>query len=525
MNQKVKTSFGQTKNGRPFRAVVMLVLLWSFLVPACEAGVLPKMPAACFAFMADSLGNGNAGWYALGAVLSGLAVALAVRWAYRWRQRVLQQRDDEIFQLIDEWTKSLQQEVAERKQAQRALQESHELITRQERLAAVGQLTAGLAHEFNNIMTIVQGHASLLMDNPGLDEDSVNSLGHITDGVDRMAKLVRQMLAFSRKQVMQLKALDLSGTVAGTSIMLGGVLGERVALRLEAAPQLPPVMADPDMVQQVMVNLAVNARDAMPDGGELTIRTSEANFAATDVPAQSERKAGRFVRLSVTDTGSGMEPGTIKHLFEPFFTTKEVGKGPGLGLATVYGIVSQHQGWIEVQSKVELGTTFDLYFPVTDQMPERPVKQEAPPEVRGGKETVLVVEDELVLRELVREILTAHGYRVLEAANGLEALETWEEHRDKVDLLLTDIAMPHGLSGRDLAIKLRKDAPQLPVIFSSGYSQEMIERNDGADQGATFLSKPYNPVQLAHSVRHALDAAAQREHQMAANAPQPVERP
>ena len=485
MNQKVKTSFGQTKNGRPFRAVVMLVLLWSFLVPACEAGVLPKMPAACFTFMADSLGNGNAGWYALGAVLSGLAVALAVRWAYRWRQRVLQQRDDEIFQLIDEWTKSLQQEVAERKQAQRALQESHELITRQERLAAVGQLTAGLAHEFNNIMTIVQGHASLLMDNPGLDEDSVNSLGHITDGVDRMAKLVRQMLAFSRKQVMQLKALDLSGTVAGTSIMLGGVLGERVALRLEAAPQLPPVMADPDMVQQVMVNLAVNARDAMPDGGELTIRTSEANFAATDVPAQSERKAGRFVRLSVTDTGSGMEPGTIKHLFEPFFTTKEVGKGPGLGLATVYGIVSQHQGWIEVQSKVELGTTFDLYFPVTDQMPERPVKQEAPP----------------------------------------EALETWEEHRDKVDLLLTDIAMPHGLSGRDLAIKLRKDAPQLPVIFSSGYSQEMIERNDGADQGATFLSKPYNPVQLAHSVRHALDAAAQREHQMAANAPQPVERP
>jgi CheY-like chemotaxis protein len=279
------------------------------------------------------------------------------------------------------------------------------------------------------------------------------------------------------------------------------------------------VKADLNQFEQVIVNLVVNARDAMSGGGQLTIRAAEANFGAQDIPAQSERKAGRFVRLSVTDTGSGMDPATIQHLFEPFFTTKEVGKGSGLGLATVYGMVNQHQGWIEVESKVGQGTTFELFFPVTDQAPERPVEQTAPPEVRGGKETVLVVEDELVLRELVREILTVHGYHVLEAANGMEALEVWEENREKVDLLLTDMAMPHGLSGRDLADKLRKDAPRLPVIFSSGYSQEMIERSEDTHQGATYLSKPYNPAQLAQSVRHALDAARKRETSVAAPAP------
>jgi len=261
--------------------------------------------------------------------------------------------------------------------------------------------------------------------------------------------------------------------------------------------------------------LAVNARDAMNKGGQLAIRATEATFAAGYIPAQSERKAGRFLRLSVTDTGSGMDTAIIRHLFEPFFTTKEVGKGAGLGLATVYGMISQHQGWIEVESKVGQGTTFDLYFPVTDQAPE---KQAAALEVRGGKETVLVVEDEMVLRELLREILTSHGYRVLEAANGLEAQTVWAKNQEEVDLLLTDIAMPHGLSGRDLADLLRKDNPALPVIFSSGYSQEMIARSEDARLGATYLSKPYNPVQLAQSVRHALDAAHKRETSLAAPA-------
>jgi two-component system, cell cycle sensor histidine kinase and response regulator CckA len=430
----------------------------------------------------------------------------------------LRQRDDEVFQVIDQWTKSLQQEVAEGNQTQRALQENQQSIMRQERLAAVGQLTAGLAHEFNNIMTIVQGHASLLMDHPNLDEESVKSLTHINDGVERMAKLVRQMLAFSRKQVMQQKALDVRETLGHTSDMLSGLLGGQAALHFEIAPQLPPVMADPDMFQQIMVNLVVNARDAMSSGGQLTIRAGEALFTPADIPAKSERKAGRFVHLSVTDTGSGMDAATINHLFEPFFTTKGIGKGTGLGLATVYGIVNQHRGWIEVESKVGQGTTFDIYFPTTDQAPEKPAEEVSQLEVRGGKETVLVVEDELVLRELVREILTTHGYRVMEAADGLEAMKVWEENREQVDLLLTDIAMPHGVSGRDVADKLRKDDPQLPVIFSSGYSREMIERSEDASRGAAYLAKPYNPTQLAQAVRGALDAARKRETALATTA-------
>ena len=393
-----------------------------------------------------------------------------------------------------------------------------EFILRQERLAAVGQLAAGLAHEFNNIMTIVQGHASMLMANPNLDEESVASLAYITDGVDRMAKLIRQMLAFSRKQVMQQKVLDLRETLGHTSEMLGRLLGEQVALRFEIAPRLPPILADPEMFQQIVVNLVVNARDAMSSGGQLTIRAAESNFAAADIPAKSDRKAGRFVRLSVTDTGSGMDTAIVNHLFEPFFTTKEVGKGTGLGLATVHGMVNQHQGWIEVESKLGLGTTFDIYFPATDQPLEKPAEPDDLAEVRGGKETVLVVEDEAVLRELVREILTLHGYSVLEAANGLEALSVWDENRPKVDLLLTDMAMPHGLTGRDLADKLRKEDPRLPVVFSSGHAQEMIESAEDAGHCTFYLSKPYNPAQLAQVVRLALDSARKRETSVAAPA-------
>jgi two-component system cell cycle sensor histidine kinase/response regulator CckA len=518
MFRNVKTNFGRMKNRFPLQAVVVLLFCWSLRLSARPGGALGEQPGPSLALVVDPRVYQMIGLYGLGVVLLVLVVMLAGRWVTGWRRKLLQQRDDEVFQLIDDWTKSLRQEVAERKQAQRALQENQELMLRQERLAAVGQLTAGLAHEFNNITTIIQGHASLLMDDPNLGEDSVKSLSHITDSVERMAKLIRQMLAFSRKQVMQRKALDLSATLVHTLDMLDGLLGEQVALRLEVAPQLPPIMADPEMFQQMVLNLVVNARDAMNSGGQLTIRAIEVNFGAGDIPSQSERKAGRFVCLSVTDTGSGMDNAIIQHLFEPFFTTKEVGKGSGLGLATVYGMVNQHEGWIEVQSKVGQGTTVELYFPVTDRTPEKSEEPEASTDVRGGKETVLVVEDEVVLRELLREILTSHGYRVLEAANGPEALGVWGENREKVDLLLTDIAMPHGFSGRDLADKLRKDDPRLPVIFSSGYSQEMIERSEDTRLGASYLSKPYNPVQLARSVRRALDGASQRETSVAAPA-------
>lgn len=445
-------------------------------------------------------------------VLCGvILVALAIggwRWAQRWHMRTLRQRDAEVFQLIDQWTKSLQQEVAERKEAQGALQKSQEIMMRQERLAAVGQLAAGLAHEFNNILTIIQGHASLLQDNPALDDDAIKSVGHISDGVERTAKLIKQMLAFSRKQVMQRRVVQLKDTMGSISEMLGQLLGEHVDLRFDIAPRLAPILADPEMLQQIIVNLVVNARDAMSSSGQLTICASEVRFAAADLQGRPERRAGNFVQLSVSDTGSGMDTAVINHLFEPFFTTKDIGKGSGLGLATVYGMVNQHEGWIEVESKIGQGTTFNIYFAATDSLPEKSLEPAKAPEVRGGKEVVLVVEDEHVLRELVREILEAHGYGVLEAGNGLEALQIWDKAGGRVDLLLTDMAMPHGMSGRELAAKLQKENPRLPVIFSSGYSQEMLERNARTLDGQTFLSKPYRPAELAQAVRASLDSVA-----------------
>lgn len=443
----------------------------------------------------------------------GLVVAIGIGWrlAQRWRRRTLRQRDNEVFQLINEWTRSLQQEVSERKEAQRALQESQELLLRQERLAAVGQLAAGLAHEFNNILTVIQGHASLLMDNPALDDESLKSVNHINDGVQRTAKLIKQMLAFSRKQVMRRKPLDVEETLGHTAEMLHQILGQQVVLQFEIAPRLPPVMADPEMFQQIIVNLVVNARDAMSSGGQLTIRANEAKFGANDLSVNSNRKPGQFVRLSVADTGSGMDIDIINHLFEPFFTTKDVGKGSGLGLATVHGMVNQHQGWVEVESKIGKGATFDVYLPVTGQTPEKAPAPAEPVEVRGGKETVLVAEDEEVLRELVREILQGQGYHVLEAPNGLEALDLWEKSGSKIDLVLTDVSMPHGMSGRDLAARLWQDNPRLPVIFSSGYTQEMIERHEENGRSITFLCKPYHPAQLIQAVRAALDTAQQRD--------------
>jgi nitrogen-specific signal transduction histidine kinase/ActR/RegA family two-component response regulator len=414
---------------------------------------------------------------------------------------------------------NLQQEVAERKEAQHALQQSQELTLRQERLAAVGQLAAGLAHEFNNILTIVQGYATLLLDNPSMDEDAIKSTNHITEGVERTAALVKQMLAFSRKQVMQQRVMHIQETINQIADMLGRLLGKHVELHLDIAPQLPPILADPEMLQQVIANLIVNARDAMSSAGRLTIAASEASFAAADLDGKPDRRAGQFIRLSVSDTGAGMDSAVINHLFEPFFTTKDIGKGCGMGLATVYGMVNQNAGWIEVESTVGQGTTFNIFFPVTEPPGDKTPPKTRKPRARGGRETVLVVEDETVLRELVREILEANGYHVLDAASGREALVVWEKHGKNIDLLLTDMAMPDGLSGRDLASKLHEGNPRLPVIFSSGYSQESLERKEPGAQTETFLSKPYQPADLARVVRNTLDNAANVQAGLASSDP------
>ena len=314
------------------------------------------------------------------------------------------------------------------------------------------------------------------------------------------------MLTFSRKQVIQPKVQNLNAVLQNLAKMLPRLLGEDVALETNYLPSLPQIEADTGMLEQIVMNLAVNARDAMPKGGKLFVSTAIAHIDDDYASHHSESRRGAFVCLTVADTGCGMDARTMERIFEPFFTTKEVGKGTGLGLATVYGIVKQHQGWIEVKSEIGLGTTFKIYLPVAAAAEEPNLSGAClPVTVNGGKEKILLVEDEPVLRELVREILQAYQYQVIEAGSGVEALRIWDEHGGNFDLLLTDIVMPGGLNGSELAEQLRQRKPKLKVIFSSGYSAESSSKELQEDETA-FLPKPYLPQQLAQKVRHRLDS-------------------
>ncbi len=380
-----------------------------------------------------------------------------------------------------------------------------EQLRQAQKMESVGQLAAGVAHDFNNILTIIQGHSGLLMSRPNLSPAMTTSIQAISFAAERAASLTRQLLMFSRKQVMQTKPIDLKEIVTNMSKMLQRLIGETVALHCEYPTPLPPIKGDAGMMEQILMNLAVNARDAMPRGGDLTIKTESVTLTEAHVKLHANARTGNFVSLQVQDTGTGMDAATMKRIFEPFFTTKEAGRGTGLGLATVYGIVKQHSGWIEVQSQPGHGTTFQIYFPVTTRAPESQTEFIVPTtQVRGGGETILVVEDEPVLRDLAQLILQDCGYKVIPAASGVEALTVWQKHQGAVDLLLTDMIMPDGLSGKDLAESLLGHKPALKVIFTSGYNVDDL----GADlknNGAQFLQKPYSRITLAQAVRTCLD--------------------
>lgn len=387
-----------------------------------------------------------------------------------------------------------------------------------QKLESVGQLAAGVAHDFNNILTVIQGYTDCLMARLQRDPAAATALRQVADAARRAASLTRQLLMFSRKQVIQTVALDLNVVLRNVAKMLGRLLGEDIALQTEYASGLPSIEADTGMMEQVMMNLAVNARDAMPRGGTLLIRTAAVQIDSAYVGHNPEASVGRFVCLTVTDTGCGMDRHTLDRIFEPFFTTKEVGKGTGLGLATVYGIVKQHRGWIDVNSQPGAGTTFKIYFPA---FPTTGGSSSSAPDwsesIQGGNETILVVEDEPVLRELVCEVLRQYNYKVIQAASGHEALRIWDEFEGQIDLLLTDMVMPEGLSGRELAQQLKKRKPTLKVIYSSGYSPEAIGRDFGQNETA-FLPKPYVPPQLARVVRQSLDGQRRRARELAVNA-------
>jgi signal transduction histidine kinase/ActR/RegA family two-component response regulator len=379
-------------------------------------------------------------------------------------------------------------------------------LRQSQKMESVGQLAAGVAHDFNNMLTIIQGHAGMLVARAAQAPELLDSSQAIYFAAERAAGLTRQLLMFSRKNVMQPKPLDLREVVSHMSKMLQRLLGETITLQLDAPPTLPLTHADIGMVEQVIMNLAVNARDAMPKGGLLTIRTDLFEVDAEYLPTHPQARLGNFVRLRVTDTGCGMDATTMSRIFEPFFTTKEVGKGTGLGLATVYCIVKQHEGWIEVVSEVGKGSTFAVFFPASDQLAEAHTNDAGPvTEVRGGKETILIVEDEPVLREMAHTILGGCGYHILEAGSGVEALRVWEQQQVAIDLVLTDMVMPEGLSGMDLAEKLRAANPELKIIFASGYSMENIDTGFIRKTRGAFLQKPYTHVTLAQAVRDCLD--------------------
>jgi len=318
--------------------------------------------------------------------------------------------------------------------------------------------------------------------------------------------LTRQLLMFSRKNVMQLKLVDLREVVANLSKMLRRLLGETITLQFNPPPEMPLVEADPGMLEQVLMNLAVNARDAMPKGGTLTISSSALQFNEAYVQAHPEARAGAFVCLAVTDTGCGMDRATMARIFEPFFTTKEVGKGTGLGLATVYGIVKQHKGWIAVASEVGKGATFKVFLPaVSEPLKIRAAAAVPVGKVPSGSETILVVEDEPVLRDMAQLILQGCGYRVLEAGSGVEALQVWQRNPGRIDLVLTDMVMPQGMSGMELARKLVAAQPKLKVIIASGYTVDDLDTEFLRQGGALFLEKPYTQATLAKAVRDCLD--------------------
>jgi CheY-like chemotaxis protein len=316
--------------------------------------------------------------------------------------------------------------------------------------------------------------------------------------------LTRQLLIFSRKSILDVKVLDLNEVIANLLKMLSRLIGEHITVQFEQNGGLSQVEADAGMMEQVVMNLALNARDAMPNGGLLTIRIRPVQIDTQRVKDKIGVQPGTFVCMTVADTGCGMDEATLKRIFEPFFTTKEVGKGTGLGLATVDGIVAQHKGWVDVESELGKGTTFKVFIPATTQGMAVPTTTEKMPVIRGH-ETILLVEDEAILRRLVAQGLRSLGYRVLEADNGQTAMKSWQEHGQQIDLLFSDMMMPEGLTGLDLAEKLRLEKPNLKVIISSGYNVETAGHGKQAAGGIVYFQKPYEFEMLSKTIRDCLD--------------------
>jgi PAS domain S-box-containing protein len=418
---------------------------------------------------------------------------------YRWlrdEQRLVCDAAGAAVEIVGSWV-----DITERKGLEVQLRQA-------QKMEAVGQLAGGVAHDFNNMLAVIRGNAELLlMDEGQHTAETREGLQHVVEASERAANLTRQLLTFSRKQVLLPQPLVLNEVIANLTKMLNRVIGENIDLQCQYAAPLPYVQADTGMLEQVILNLVVNARDAMPEGGQLRVATAHSQIDEAHARVNPGARAGDFVYLSVSDTGTGIAPEHLTRIFEPFFTTKEIGKGTGLGLATVYGIVQQHQGWVEVSSQVGEGTTFKVFLPAIPAPAQSAAASEAAAEVRGGTETILLVEDEHAVRITIRRVLESSGYTIREATSAQEALELWHSHAGEIALLLTDIIMPGGMSGRDLAERLWGQKPGLKVLFMSGYSADVLGKNTEFIRRTKshFLQKPSSSRVILETVRQSLD--------------------
>jgi len=380
-----------------------------------------------------------------------------------------------------------------------------------QKFEAIGQLAGGIAHDFNNMIGAILGWAEI-----GLEETEVETRLHrhfdkVRHQAVRAAALTRQLLAFARRQILEPRNLDLNQNVTETLSLLEKVIGSNIEIKTKLAPNLTLVRADPTQIDQVLMNLCINARDAMPEGGCLTIETGDIVFDEKYCAVHTFARPGHYTLLAVTDTGTGMDAATLDRIFEPFFTTKDTGKGTGLGLATVYGIVSQHGGFLHVYSEVGIGTTFRTYLPVIAAAEKTPVSVEESRPARGGAETILIAEDHEGLRELARETLANLGYDILLASDGEEAVRVFQANRERIDLLLLDVVLPK-INGPEAYARISAEKEDVPVIFATGYSPEMELLHNAQERGLTILQKPYVPRELARRVRETLDRQPAKVH-------------
>ena len=376
-----------------------------------------------------------------------------------------------------------------------------------QRLESVGRLAGGVAHEFNNLLTVMNGYSCLLAQRLNAADPLHAYAEAISTSGERAASLTRQLLAFGRKQMLQPRALDVNAAVRALASMLQSVIGENIAIVTNLDAALGQVMADPDQLDQVMMNLVLNARDAMSSGGRLEIATANVALDRFGVAAiDPDATPGRYVLMTLTDTGHGMDEATCRRIFEPFFTTKGVGEGTGLGLATVYGIIRQSKGWITARSEVGVGTSFSIYLPRIDAVPAPAVRGIGLPSA-GGCQTILLIEDEPSVLSFTRAVLNGHGYQTLEASTGEDALQVAARHSTPIQLLLTDVVLP-AMNGRETSEKLRKIYPDLKVIFTSGYPKEVIGERGVLAGDVAFLQKPFSPDALAAKVLEVLAGPA-----------------